>query len=146
MIPRLGEKVVPSWRLGKRRSSRTHSVVVVHVGNLLNRCPGGDVDPVLRREAGLEAELPGCLQCRGDPHGRVRAGRNPHKHPLYEGEQAKVKRCPGHTSPGSGIRASGSSCIKNPDLGVAGVGQGMRGWGNPSAHPLLGEGAARRGC
>ena len=49
-------------------------------------------------------------------------------------------------SPGSGIRASGSSCIKNPDLGVAGVGQGMRGWGNPSAHPLLGEGAARRGC
>ena len=71
MVPRLGEKVVPSlrWRHGQRGCPRTHSVVVVPVGNLMNRCPGGDVDQGLRREAGLEAELSGCLQGHGDPHG-----------------------------------------------------------------------------
>ena len=45
------------------------SVVVVHMGDPMNRCPGGGVDQGLRREAGLEAELSGCLQGRGDPHG-----------------------------------------------------------------------------
>ena len=39
------------------------------MGDPMNRCPGGGVDQGLRREAGLEAELSGCLQGRGDPHG-----------------------------------------------------------------------------
>lgn len=54
MVPRLGERRCLCGDLGEGQF-RTHSVVVVHVGSLLNRCPGGDVDPGLRREAGLEA-------------------------------------------------------------------------------------------
>lgn len=60
---------------------------------------------------------------------------------------AEARRWPGHASPGSGIRARALSCrkgIKSRELGVAGAGQGVRGWGFPGAHlqPLALGGAA----